>query len=73
VPLEELLVISNIPAALLCRQVVGPQLAVHFDRAHQWVEDPTTSAAVKEYMDDLLQRPISIFFLILTAMDQNQV
>lgn len=50
--------------------MVGPQLAVNFDRAHEWVEDPAKSVLVKEYMADLLQKPISIFFRILVAMGE---
>lgn len=57
----------------LSATVMAPQLAVNFDRAQEWVEDPATSILVKEYMDELLLRPISIFFRILVAMDQHQV
>lgn len=58
---------------VLLQKVVGPQLAVNFHRAHEWVEGATKSVAVKTYMDNLLRTPVGIFWRILVAMDQNKM
>lgn len=47
------------------------QYSVLFDRAHEWVEDPTSAILVKEYMTTLLKMPISEFVRILVAMGEH--